>query len=426
MRALLKLLYKDFLVIIRDRGGLAMLFLMPLTLVLIMTSLQDTTFRSLKESGVHLILLNNDNDSLGLAIGNELARSKLFTIHQDIEKGENAERRVKEAVAMGRYLVGVVIPEHATQHIRERVQKNVALTFLIDSNTLKPDPDSVFIKLYIDPATKNSFLSTLQGSIHEYAARVESRIVLNELTNEINKYLMIPVTNLNIMKKQTIFYKEEYAAIGDKKTIPNSAQHNIPAWTLFAMFFIVIPFASGMIKEREDGNIARLLTMPCSYASILISKLLVYMAVCFLQFGLILLMGLYLFPLMKLTPLTINGHLISLSLLAGTAALAAIGYGISIGTIARTHQQAAIFASISVVILAALGGIWVPVFMMPPLFRKISIVSPLNWGLNGFYDILIRNSTLKDVIHYGIWMLLFSIACLMIAIYFERLRKEHI
>jgi ABC-2 type transport system permease protein len=425
MRALLKLVYKDYLVIIRDRGGLAMLFLMPLALVLIMTSLQDTTFRALNESGVNLILLNNDNDSLGLAIGEELARSKLFTIHQDIKKGKNAEKLVKEAVASGRYQVGIIIPENATQLIRERVQKNVALTFSGDSVCMH-DPDSVYIKLYIDPATKNSFLSTLQGSIHEYATRVESRIILNELATEINKYMMVPITNLNIMKQQTIYYREEYAAFGDKKAIPNSAQHNIPAWTLFAMFFIVIPFASGMIKEREDENLARLLTMPCSYATILISKLLVYLVVCFLQFGLILMMGLYLFPLLNLTALTIDGHLISLSVLAGTAALAAIGYGISIGTIARTHQQAAIFASISVVILAALGGIWVPVFMMPPLFRKISIISPLNWGLNGFYDILIRNAGLKDVIQYGIWMVLFSVICLLIAIYFQRLRKEHI
>ena len=39
MRTILNLIYKDYLVIIRDRGGLAMLFIMPLALVLIMTSL---------------------------------------------------------------------------------------------------------------------------------------------------------------------------------------------------------------------------------------------------------------------------------------------------------------------------------------------------------------------------------------------------
>ncbi len=121
------------------------------------------------------------------------------------------------------------------------------------------------------------------------------------------------------------------------------------------------------------------------------------------------LMGVYLFPHFGLPALYITGKMTSLTVMAFAAALAAIGYGIAIGTIARTHQQAAIFGSISVVILAAVGGIWVPVFMMPPFFRVISSASPLNWGLNGFYDILVRNASLTDVLHYGVWMFLFSL-----------------
>jgi ABC-2 type transport system permease protein len=278
----------------------------------------------------------------------------------------------------------------------------------------------------MDPATKNSMRSTLQGSIREFATRVESRIILNELTREINRYMAVPITNLNLIKQETVFYREEYVARGDKKIIPNSVQHNVPAWTLFAMFFIVIPFATAMIREREDGSQARLLTMPCSYTTILTSKILIYLTVCMMQFILIVMMGVYLFPLLGLPALSVEGRLLSLTVMATAAAFAAIGYGISVGTIARTHQQAAIFASISVVILAAIGGIWVPVFMMPPLFRHLSVVSPLNWGLNGFYDILVRNAGLSEVIHYGIWMILFSFGCLIIALIYHGRRKDYL
>ena len=425
MPAIGKLVYKDFLVIIRDRGGLAMLFLMPMALVLIMTSLQDNTFKAINESGINLIMLNNDADSLGSAIEEEIVRSNFFMVHHDINGQKPTEQAVKEAVASGSYQIGIVIPANATRHIRNRVQHNVANIFSGDTTKTQPAADSVNIMLYVDPVTKNSLRSTLQGSIREYSARVESRIVLNELTSEINRRIMMPVTNLNLIKQETVFYKEEYVARGNKTVIPNSVQHNVPAWTLFAMFFIVIPFASAMIKEREDGNLARLLTMPCSYATIMVSKILVYLVVCFLQFVLIMLMGVYFFPLVGLPALAVNGRLLNLCVMAVTAALAAIGYGISVGTIARTHQQAAIFASISVVILAAIGGIWVPVFIMPPLFRVISVASPLNWGLNGFYDILVRNAALADVIHYGVWMLLFSAGCLLIALYYHKLRKEY-
>jgi len=424
MRAIGKLVYKDFLIIIRDKGGLAMLFLMPMALVLIMTSLQDNTFKAINESGINLILLNNDPDSLGSAIEQEIVRSNFFRVHYDINGRRPSDQAVKEAVASGRYQIGIVIPALATQRIRERVQRNVMKIFSGDTVKTKDARDSVNIMLYVDPATKNSLRSTLQGSIREYSTRVESRIVLNELTREINSRMMMPITNLNLLKQETVYYKEEYVARGNKTVIPNSVQHNVPAWTLFAMFFIVIPFASAMIKEREDGSLDRLLTMPCSYASIMVSKMLVYLVVCFLQFVLILLMGVYLFPLVGLPSLVVVGRVLSLSVMAVAAALAAIGYGIAVGTIARTHQQAAIFASISVVILAAVGGIWVPVFIMPPLLREISTVSPLNWGLNGFYDILVRNAGLADVIHYGIWMLFFSLGCLLIALYYHRWRKE--
>ena len=190
------------------------------------------------------------------------------------------------------------------------------------------------------------------------------------------------------------------------------------------MFFIVIPFASAMIKEKEDGSLSRLLTMPGSYSTIMLSKILVFLVVCYLQFISIMLMGVYLFPHFGLPALYITGKIVSLTVMAFAAALAAIGYGIAIGTIARTHQQAAIFGSISVVILAAVGGIWVPVFMMPPFFRVFSTASPMNWGLNGFYDILVRNASLTDVLHYGVWMVIFAFCCVIVALYYHKLRKE--
>ena len=205
--------------------------------------MQDNTFRAINESGINLVIRNDDTDSLGMAIEREIMRSNFFNVHRDIDNKVPTEKEIREAVASGRFQIGMIIPEGATQRIREQVKNNVAILFSGDS-TVKPVSDSVLIQLYVDPATKNSLRSSLQGSIREYAAQVESHIILNELTREINKHMMIPVANLNRMKQETVFYNEEYVARGDKKVIPNSVQHNVPAWTLFAMFFIVIPFAS--------------------------------------------------------------------------------------------------------------------------------------------------------------------------------------
>jgi len=418
-----KLIYKDILVLIRDRGGLAMLFIMPVALVVIMTGLQDSTFRSLNERGIKLLLLNQDKDSLGLTIERKIRASSIFSVHQPDTGEELTGKQVKEAVAAGRYQIGLVIPKDATQQIRNRVKKNVTI-ILGGGRIAKTVSDSVILSVYIDPATQSTLRATVEVSVRELAARIESQIVLSELVREIGSRMLIPLSDAELLNQETVFYREEFAVRGNRKVIPNSVQHNVSAWTLFAMFFIGIPFAGAMIREREDGSLARLLTMPCPYFSIMISKVIVYLVVCYLQFILIMVMGIYVFPLLNLPALVIDGRLATLSLLAIAVALAAIGYGIAIGTIARTHQQASIFASISVVILAAIGGIWVPNFMMPPFFRHVSHVSPLNWGLNGFYDILIRGAGLQDILPEMLFLLFFSAGCLLLSLYYQRLRKD--
>ena len=52
------------------------------------------------------------------------------------------------------------------------------------------------------------------------------------------------------------------------------------------------------------------------------------------------------------------------------ASLAATGYGLMVGTLAKTYEQASMFGAVSIVIAAALGGIMVPTYVMPHGCRK--------------------------------------------------------
>ena len=80
MRKLWALIYKDILLLVKDKAGLALLFIMPVSLVFIMTYLQDNTFRAVRENRIPLAVLNNDGDSLGTYIICELRRSEMFEL----------------------------------------------------------------------------------------------------------------------------------------------------------------------------------------------------------------------------------------------------------------------------------------------------------------------------------------------------------
>jgi ABC-2 type transport system permease protein len=422
MQKLFALIYKDFLLLIRDRAGIALLFLMPLVLVFIMTSIQDNTFKSINETKISLIILNNDNDSLGLTIERELEKSNIFSVSKEINNKKPTEATLIDAVASGVFQIGIIIPADITKKLRKNSKRNISRAFSgLTADTITKI-DTSQISVYIDPITKNSFKTTIFSSLREFTSKIENEIIIAEITKEINQRL--PFNKVSLNSESSIIFKEEYALKEHSTIIPNSVQHNVPAWTMFAMFFIVISLAGNMIKEREEGSVSRLLTMPCSYSTFITSKVLVYIVVCLLQLFLMLLMGVYFFPTLGLPSLKIGINIFAIFTIALSSSLAAIGYGVLIGTFSTTHQQAATFGSISVMILAAIGGVWVPVFAMPPFMRTISVISPLNWGLNGFYEVFIREGNTFSVLFDSFKLIVFFGLCLLASSFYNRVVKK--
>jgi len=105
------------------------------------------------------------------------------------------------------------------------------------------------------------------------------------------------------------------------------------------------------------------------------------------------------------------------------SSLAALGFAIAVGTIARTNQQAAAFGVVSVVVFTALGGLWVPVYFMPEVMRTIAGCSPLNWGHVGFIDLFLRQATIADILPQIIKLLAFFIVMISIAMLYRRINS---
>jgi ABC-2 type transport system permease protein len=414
------LIYKDVLLLLRDKAGLAMMFLMPLLLVVIMTVLQDSTFQAVHESHIPLLLLNHDTDSLGATIEKQIAQAGIFDVHKTINGQPVTEEELVKAVAKGDYMVGIVVPKHATMHIRKNVKRYVVGAF--NGKALSSSVDSVQVAIYLDPVIKSSFRTTLMSTLREYAVRTESDFIFNEIIAEVNRLAPVSVADIQLARNQVKF-KEQYASLDNPDKMPNSVQHNVPAWSMFAIFFITISLSGNIIKEREDGSYTRLRVMPCPYAFYLSGKIAVYFCVCLLQFAALMLLGIFIFPWFGLPALDLGIDYFALLLMCVSSALAAIGYGILIGKVAATHQQAAIFASISVVIMAAIGGVWIPVFVMPHVMQLLSRISPLNWGLEGFYTIFVREGIWTSILPECTALLLFFGVCIGAAIWYNKRKR---
>jgi ABC-2 type transport system permease protein len=112
---------KEFLLLIRDRAGLAMLFLMPMLLIFIMSLLQESTLKKLEERHTPVLIVNFDNDSLGINIVNGLRSAGFFEIHELIDGKQPSLEELKKLVNYGKYRVGIIVKEGASEALRKKV-----------------------------------------------------------------------------------------------------------------------------------------------------------------------------------------------------------------------------------------------------------------------------------------------------------------
>ncbi len=409
---------KEFLLLKRDYEGLLLLFAMPLFLVVVMTLLQDSTFRSINEKRIKVAFLSADNGLVGEAFENGLSNSDFFTLVKH-DTATTTPEQLKQAVANGKYTLGVIVPENTTKSVKNSVMQMVKeqLPDFITTNSdliLERTIDIVY-----DPTTKPSMKQAISSSLESFIAKVENRIIIKAYSNVLSA-----ITNLHVDEKDdvpdVIQIKESFASSSGSSILPNSVQHNIPAWTLFAMFFICIPLAGNIIREKQAGSMVRLSTLPVSPVILLLGKVLIYVMVCLLQALFIFLVGKFLMPYLGLPALQFGHDLFALFLLTLSCGLAATGLGVAIGNLSKTMVQAGSFGSILVMILAAIGGIWVPIYLMPQAMRLLSHVSPLNWGITAYYDLFIRNAGLIDILPEILKLLAFFVVMLFIAAYFRK------
>ena len=277
--------------------------------------------------------------------------------------------------------------------------------------------------LYYHPVLQANYRLNIQNGLRSALKIVESKQILQIVYQSLNEDTSKMVIDEELFKSG-IDVNEVPVSRGGSKTIPNATQHNIPAWTIFAMFFIVISLGSSLVKEKLSGSHLRLKTLPTNYVLALFSKLIVYTGVCLGQVIVIFSIGVYLFPHIGLPALNLPTDIVGLFLVSLVTALCAVSYAICIGIFAKTQEQANGFGAVSIVILAAIGGILVPAFAMPDSFRPFMALSPLHWSLESYYGLFLEGGKLSDV--WGNLLPLLAITLFLQILAFIGLKKNNL
>jgi ABC-2 type transport system permease protein len=362
---LLALMKKELLALSRDLHGLAALFLMPMLFIVIMSlALKDVYTPPLQT----ISYVVDDRD------GSELARTLAAQWESRHGKPQPRSDRWRQDIQNGDVGYALVI------------EKNFAAAMLA------PDlqAQGIRLRLLTDPGMEGGAFAANQAELSMLATELRGQVLLAAFRGAA------PASGDPAMALSAhALVEAERLAAG---TRPTAVQQNVPAWLVFGMFFVVASIAGLFVEERQCGALARLATLGVSPRMLLLSKALPYLGINAIQAALMLAVGVWLIPLLGGDALSLAQiHWGALLLVLLAVSLAAIGMALALASLVRSHAQAAAVGPIINVVMAAVGGVMVPKFVMPESMQRIAELSPMNWGLEGMLAVLLRGGALAEV-----------------------------
>ena len=392
---MLKILYilkKEFLVLGRDIHSLAVLFIMPVAFILIMSLTMRDLFASHAVRQIKILVVNRDRGDPSRAFIAALEKLDTFAFHL-MEAGSDLD------------LIR-----------RKMFDSDIKFALVIEKGfSLLPKPDlsdqtTRRMTLLVNPTVNRQTYLILKNTLAANLAKTRLASLLKG-RQDMLAYAGIDLDQ--IMQPTAGLIETRYVYKGRQRfKIPTAVQQSVPAWLVFSMFFVVIPLSNTFIAEKNYGTLLRLQSMNVSTGLLLVGRLLPFFIVNLIQVVLMILVGVFLVPLAGGDALTMGDSYAGLLLITTAVSFSSISLALLVAAVAKTTEHATTIGGVLNIILAAIGGIMIPKFVMPHFMQTLSVVSPMSWGLEGFLDIFLRNGNVLDVLPEFLLLFIFGVVML--------------
>ncbi|MCL2075582.1 MAG: ABC transporter permease [Betaproteobacteria bacterium] len=390
---------KEWLALMRDRHGLAALFIMPAIFILVMSLALADTFSGQQETRLAYATLDLDDTPASRALDALLGDFEL--LNKSAPPSDEANARL--SVRTGEMAFVIVIPHGFARQIG--ANQPPKLRFLIDPAV--PGMVRSGFGKYVEAAVTRVWLTHVLEQLGQSMMRPELRQVMENIGS--------PEISI-----EPVGSSDDGAAIA---VAPTSVQQNVPAWLIFSMFFVVIPISTVFIGERQSGTLQRLHAQRVSFGLVLAGKFLPFVLINQIQAVVMVAVGRWLVPLCGGEALTLPGGaaaIAALFTLSLAVSVAAVGWALFIASIVQSSEQATILGGVGNILMGAIGGIMVPRFVMPVAMQEWTRISPMSWALDGFHDVMLRQGGIADVLLTVCALICFGLAALAMSIFLNR------
>lgn len=370
---LLSLVRKEFIQIVRDPRTLAITFMMPIMMLLLLGYSATNDVRN-----IELVVLDQDQTPASRELIDAYRVADYFRLAYVVSTEDEMRRLIDRNDARA----GLVIPAGYGRKIAGWKSADVA--FVLDGS---------------DPTVASTALAaaTMIGQMHSTeitAQRLEARG-------------QVASTEMPVDVHTSIWYNPGLV----------NANFMVPAMIGTILQYLTTMLTStSIVRERERGTIEQLIVTPLRSWELIVGKLLPYVIIAFITTIEVLIVGLLLFRV------TVVGDMGLLVALTSLFLVTTLGIGLLISTIANTQQEAMLTTMLTLLPSIFLAGFFFPLAAMPGWLQVVSYAIPLR-----YFIIIARGIVVKGVGMEALWtnvLALLAFALIVMVTAILRFRKS--
>jgi len=392
-----RLFKKDFKLFFKDKRAVLLTFLLPIILI----SLFAFAFGGLGDGGstrpIELLVADLDGTGSSTKIISELdSLEGLIIVQTDFD-------RAKEQVGKGDYAAVLIFHTGFEDSVNAGNDMPVELMYdqarEMEVGMLQP----VLIGSLMSQVGQQTVVASIDTYLSENHPDLDQSIknqILEEASSEDESPANFDFDSS--LKMTSIVGEEKKANLGLIQAVAGTA--------IMMLLFSVAAIGTSILEEKENGTINRLLYSPLKPDSILYGKMFYAFVIAILQLTIMFVFSWLVFGL----DLSTNVSALVLMILA--TGFAVSSFGIFLAAIAKTRQQAQGLSTLIILIMSAIGGSMIPLFIMPAIMKKIAVVSVNYWGIQGFYDIFWRDLPLIDILPRILVLMAIGLVMTMISV----------
>jgi ABC-2 type transport system permease protein len=368
MRRILALAWLNTLQLLRNPAEVVGVIVLPLAL----TMLFGSAFSGGEAKPMQVLFVDEDGSSYSAQVGT------LLDAEESFETSAVTRIEAEDLIAKGDESVAVLVPEGFEAGLKG---------------------EGAEIEVLRDPASESAFAVT--SVVAGIAMRISGDAQAAEIVvsaappGAVDFDTVYRTTDAKWEPKPPVYAEGQTVVASDVRgdsVIASGATLSSIGFTVWFILFMTFGSAGGILEEREQGTLRRLLVAPVTRSTIVAGKVFGIVVAAALQAFILVAVGALAFGVLW------GRDPLAVFLVLGSYVLAGTGLAVFVSAVVRTRDQLSGLSPIISTGLAMLGGCLWPVEVISPFMQTVAKFTPTGWAVMGLTDVVARNQGLDAAI----------------------------